>query len=457
MKKYIITNLQKGPVVITKEQLLEIPQKGGAQFLVEILYSDLKTLRDTSKLSPGTQYRITDYVTTVRADLDYAISAGNQFDIIVTADSDNKLNEVARAIRHEGDIYFPEQVKFESWELKYSLDNDVLRYDWADSVNGKGVIYFMKDEFDNEVPYDFKNIKFKRFKVVSCINYSFEQAFSGRYFGQMDTSVFTIDPLDFKFVFTFHDEEDDSEVSTMYKIGHGEFFGSNIIGGNFYATAVDDLKYLTLHLNNCVFLGNHIKKNVFGLEFENNTFGNVINYNTFGNNIYSNIFGNNIETNTFRNNIYSNTFGNNINSNTFGNNIYSNTFGDSLVSNTFGNDINYNTFGNDIGYNTFGDSINYNTFGNNIYSNTFGNYIGYNTFGGNKGGDRYEYYGTYLIVKDGVRGIDETQKLNINAGITLLPTTPRQVTISQSATEFSYVFESKVSATVTESIDHTVI
>jgi len=25
-------------------------------------------------------------------------------------------------------------------------------------INGKGVIYYMKDEFGNECPYDFKNI-----------------------------------------------------------------------------------------------------------------------------------------------------------------------------------------------------------------------------------------------------------------------------------------------------------
>lgn len=45
-----------------------------------------------------------------------------------------------------------------AWELKYSLDNDTTKYAWADETNGKGVIYWLKDEYGNECPYDFKNI-----------------------------------------------------------------------------------------------------------------------------------------------------------------------------------------------------------------------------------------------------------------------------------------------------------
>ena len=70
--------------------------------LVNITYLGLKALKDNSKLIPGQQYRITDYVTTtVQAN---TRSAGHQFDIIVTADNDNTLNEVARACRSKFDI-----------------------------------------------------------------------------------------------------------------------------------------------------------------------------------------------------------------------------------------------------------------------------------------------------------------------------------------------------------------
>lgn len=46
-----------------------------------------------------------------------------------------------------------------AWQVKYVLDNEYSRYRWANS-NGKGVIYYLKDEFCNEATYDFKNIAY---------------------------------------------------------------------------------------------------------------------------------------------------------------------------------------------------------------------------------------------------------------------------------------------------------
>ena len=125
----------------------------------EITYSELKSLRDSSQLSPGQSYRIIDYVTTVAQD--GAKSAGHQFDIIVTADSKKSLNENARACLHSDDAYFSKlATKLESWKIWYCLDNDTSRFSWADELQGKGVIYRMIDEYGNEAPYDFKNILF---------------------------------------------------------------------------------------------------------------------------------------------------------------------------------------------------------------------------------------------------------------------------------------------------------
>jgi hypothetical protein len=62
---------------------------------------------------------------------------------------------------HEGDTYFSGN-KLNSWTIKYCLDNNNSRFAWADTINGKGVIYYMKDEYKNECWYDFKNIQFLR-------------------------------------------------------------------------------------------------------------------------------------------------------------------------------------------------------------------------------------------------------------------------------------------------------
>ena len=66
--------------------------------IIKITWSELKALRDHSQLIPGIFYRITDYeCTTAQADTQ---SAGHVFDVIVRADSENKLNDEASAIQH---------------------------------------------------------------------------------------------------------------------------------------------------------------------------------------------------------------------------------------------------------------------------------------------------------------------------------------------------------------------
>lgn len=95
--------------------------------MISVTWSELKEMRDNATLNPGQQYRITDYVTTTsQANTQ---SAGYPFDIIVTADSENTLNEEARTCMHEGDIYFSDAgAKLETWKIWYCLDNDAERF-----------------------------------------------------------------------------------------------------------------------------------------------------------------------------------------------------------------------------------------------------------------------------------------------------------------------------------------
>ena len=131
----------------------------GGGGILETTWAALKAKKDAGELSPGQQYRIIDYEATV-ASGDDAYSTNNSFDLIVVADAANKLNELARAVRHSGDTYFPSATKFEAWQVWYSIDNDATRFAWADTTNGKGVIYRLVDEFNNDVPYDFKGFTF---------------------------------------------------------------------------------------------------------------------------------------------------------------------------------------------------------------------------------------------------------------------------------------------------------
>ena len=409
--------------------------------VIEISYNDLVTLRGSSKLVPGQQYRITDYTCTTAQE--GTRSAGHQFDVIVTADSKNKLNENARAIQHTDDTYFANS-KLESWELKYCLDNDTERFAWADTVNGKGVIYWMKDEYDNECPYDFKNIQFKRYAVTNVTSTKLtsealnnlkstfvKDSNGGLYFATKDSygnfvpsdvdgASYEINENDSKWYYTFQgiSSADGSTINKMYDLTVETFkltdeCISSLEGEGSGADTEDycrenkieqfnqehfgnDIYYKGRQiLNNIVFIGglnycyyneensyweyntSSIYGNRFGVNCNSNTFGNNCNSNTFGNYCYYNTFGNNCFQNTFGNSCIYNTFGNYCYYNTFGNYCYRNTFGNNCYSNTFGNNCYSNTFGNSCDRNTFGNSFQYNTFGNYFQESQFGDGVQY--------------------------------------------------------------------------------
>ena len=282
-------------------------------------YSELKALRDNSQLKPGQWYRITDYTTTtVQTNTQ---SAGHVFDVIVRADDVNVINENAYAALHSGDTYFSTAgAKLEAWELKYCIDNDTNRFAWADSSNGKGVIWWMKDENGNECPYDFKNIMFK---------------------WESDISESGIVANVFYYTFSVATGTNDATV-TDHSLNGGYCYGNKI--------------------GVCIDISSH-KQQLNSNVFRNTSATAGCYFNKFGNSCTNNTFGSNCQNNTFWSN------------------CQNNTFGYIFQYNTFGNNCQYNTFGNDCQYNTFGNNCQYNTFGNKCYSNTFGNSCQYIKFG----------------------------------------------------------------------------
>ena len=125
----------------------------------DITYSSIKSLIKNNNLIPGKKYCITDYTAVISNGNNYEINHNTQnivvtsakkiFKIIVKALSNNKLSENAKIQFSNG--YF---------NIKYNIHNDPGKFPWIDSLEGKGVIYYMEDEWGNKAPYDFKNIKF---------------------------------------------------------------------------------------------------------------------------------------------------------------------------------------------------------------------------------------------------------------------------------------------------------
>lgn len=249
--------------------------------IIEITWSDLKAKRDAGELTLGQLYRITDYQCTTTESK--TRSAGHQFDIIVLALSKNTLSEQAYAALHSGDTYFANN-NLSAWKLWYCLDNDTTRFAWADNTsgNGRGVIYRMIDEFNNDIPYDFKNIQFRN--LISKTTYPY-------------------------YYYTF--ASGNTENNTDYSLSATQNIYSNKI-----------LPYIETekqNINRILFIGNSCYGNIFGTNCNNNFFLFSCAFNTFGNSCYSNIFGNYCFNNTFGNYCNNNIFGDNFRHNTFGN------------------------------------------------------------------------------------------------------------------------------------------
>ena len=283
--------------------------------MVDITYAYLVKLKNENRLIPGMQYKIIDYETTTNKSAEY-ISANHKFDVIVTADSINTLNEVARACLNDSDdidTYFKKHgAKLDAWQIWYCLDNDTNRFAWADSTNGKGVIYRMIDEWGNDCPYDFKNIKFKR-KLYKNGDGLVDEGDS--------TSSIDESSIEDKYLYTFSWQNSENDIfdSSIYgnngglKNSEGKIMGvyDNIIRK--YIDVNDSTKNKQQYLND----------NVFIISNSNNF--NGCHSNNLGNNCYSNNFCNDCRYNIFgsmcKNNLMQNCIGN-----TFGLNCYDNKF-----------------------------------------------------------------------------------------------------------------------------------
>jgi hypothetical protein len=122
----------------------------------------LKTYAGKGKLIPGRKYAITDYsciyiqpVTNIEME----VAADDIEQIICTATSSKTLDENVTVKRSNG---YAKII-----ECRYSIDPEITY--WTKGMTSKtpkGVIYHMKDEYENEANYDFKHVKFRRWAIT---------------------------------------------------------------------------------------------------------------------------------------------------------------------------------------------------------------------------------------------------------------------------------------------------
>ena len=308
---------------------------------LKITYADLVNLRNTSKLTSGIFYRIIDYITTTTQT--GTKSAGHPFDVIVLALSESELSEQAWAIQRGGDTYFANN-DLSAWKIWYCLDNDTSRFDWADETNGKGVIYRMIDEWNNDVPYDFKNIQFKHPKNTTTYPYYY-------------------------YTFAHDNVEDNTDCSLD-------------IANNCYSNTIKEyINNGKRSLNCIIFIGVACYKNSFENGCYNNSFRSSCINNSFMNGCFGNSFEYNCDYNTFGYDCWNNSLSESCWNNSLGNECYGNSLGGSCTHNIFGDICRNNKLDYNCDYNYFSSNCDNNSILSYSNNNSFGNDCDYNSLG----------------------------------------------------------------------------
>ena len=232
-------------------------------------------------------------------------------------------------------------------------------------TKGKGVIYYMKDEYNNEAPYDFKNIQF-----IRKLNHS-------GHFNPNDT-----DSTD-TWCYTFGGTLDRSIIQPQY--GRRVYFNNSVELSYFGCQGNELSNNVFVSTNECV-----SKNNKISINSCNNTFGDKCSNNILGPLCCNNWMGSNCEYNILASECHYNYFYSSCTTNKLGQYNDNNSFGVDCCYNTFGSYCSYNELDDSCSNNTFEDSVSSNRFGweccaNNLKynceNNTFGNNCTNNTLG----------------------------------------------------------------------------
>lgn len=358
-----------------------------------VTWEQLVTMRSNNKLHAGQWYRITDYVTTTIQH--NTRSAGHAFDILVMAVDTNMLSEEALAIQHSGDKYFS-GVRLESWKLNYCLDNDIDRFSWADSVNGRGVIYYMKDEWGNSCGYDFKNIQFLR---SSCTLEEFEGekryiAIPGLAVGPNEETLNGQDDDDTIWVYTFsclesldvdvtdHPGQADASIGMFvtemdFESGQATDYNdsprpyNNEIEQFYVWQSIDDEAIRkVMALPNITF--QQFYTDIYSYHCSNNHIGSSCHdLSCSGKNFYDNSLTGKVENSYLIGYIINNSFSGYVEYSTFSGDVDHNSFSGYVKYSTFSGDVGYNSFSGYVGYNIFSGDVSRNTFSGEVTQSSF--------------------------------------------------------------------------------------
>lgn len=229
------------------------------------------------------------------------------------------------------------------------------------SEYGKGTILWMKDEFNNECSYDFKNIQFKRWKVSDTFydgnDNLMRTGLNDSYFAQ----------------FELGSKESTALLNALQFITSQQFIWAYTFSSSATNQTQTDYSLLPDKVYNNVICGtyNTLMNNVFYGTCYNNTIGFGFQYNTINSTCHDNNIGCNVEYNIIGSSFYNNEIADKFSWNGIGINFYEN-----VIQNSF----TYNKIGNYFHDNEIARGFYYNSTYQYVYSNFIQNDCSYNIF-----------------------------------------------------------------------------
>lgn len=205
------------------------------------------------------------------------------------------------------------------------------------SEDGKGVVYRLIDEANNDIPYDFKNLLFAR-KVSWDDRWEYDSE-NGQ--------------LGYFYTFTGYDTET-KDMFDLSVVGQSNCYNNQM--------GVGCLDNVFLQIFPCWNIDDGIFNNIFGINCYSNSFSQNTNNNKLGNDCTFNV-----ADRDFRNNVCGNEF----NSNVIGQSFDRNRIGDFCFRCNFGAVFQFNRLGDACYENTFGTTFTFSELGDDCVGNIF--------------------------------------------------------------------------------------
>ncbi len=356
---------------------------GGGTFYFSVPFTIFNTARLGGTLVSGAMYLITDYQTiypqpdyideyTPKNEVDWTIKFGDIEPIVVIATSNNSVSNIAYST-----VFVNDYIEYDCTEETYN------------TITTKGKITRRKDNFNNDVPFDFRNVLFKRY--YNTTNAEYDVIWDNGEATQEDYVFNLYDPLlplDYTNSFqnnvinvSLNNDEEITDTSvfniwafnTIIKnLGtNNKIFGTvnNCIlqdaYNNNFSGIIYNINFPFCYRNN---ISGKMYNNIFSGEFNNNTVSGGINNSNFVDFKNNKVFGFLSTVDASDTLIFS--------ENTINNNI-------SLTTWNGGSYVRENEFnGNDIGSCLFGTPFSKNQFNRGWLGTICGNFFTENTING---------------------------------------------------------------------------